>query len=309
MQLIRDPSPRYFPAAGSAVTIGGFDGLHLGHQALIARTVDLARDSGLAAVLISFEPLPREYLRRLAPPARLTTLRERMHILGNTGIDCFCALRFTENLRAISAEQFAALLREKFAVRHVVVGHDFRFGRDGAASAQSLRSDGARHGFSVDVLAPITQDGVRISSTAVRAALAGGDLAAARNLLGRAYTMCGRVIRGEQLGRTLGFPTANMRLGRRASPLDGIFAVRAHGATVGVRDGVASLGTRPTVGGTVPLLEVHLFDFAGDIYGDELCVEFIARLRSEQHFPSLETMQAQMHVDAAEARARLSAYD
>jgi riboflavin kinase / FMN adenylyltransferase len=188
-----------------------------------------------------------------------------------------------------------------------VVGHDFRFGRNGEATGPMLSEAGRRLGFEVDVVPPVLIDGVRVSSSLIRGALERGDLASARHLLGRPYSMIGRVVRGQELGRALGFPTANLRLGRKRSALQGIFAVRVRGVEgAGALPGVASLGTRPTVGGTVPVLEAHVFDFAGDLYGREIEVEFVAKLREEECFASLDELVKQMHIDAAQAREILN---
>jgi riboflavin kinase/FMN adenylyltransferase len=216
-------------------------------------------------------------------------------------------LRFGESLRNLTAEAFAQLLAGRLDARVVVVGHDFRFGRSGEATAAVLTAAGARLGFEVDVVDPVTLDGERISSSAVRTALARGDFAQARRWLGRPWSMRARVVAGERLGRGLGFPTANLPLERRRAPVAGIFAVRVHGVASAPLPGVASLGTRPTVGGVTTLLEVHVFDFSGDLYGRELEVEFAAKLRDEARFASLEALTAQMRCDAADARRILAA--
>jgi riboflavin kinase/FMN adenylyltransferase len=288
-------------------TIGAYDGLHLGHQALIERLAVHGAREGLPTVLLTFEPLPREYLQPQDPPARLTSLRERWRILSAGSLQALCLLRFGEALRNLSADSFARLLAQELGAHTVVVGHDFRFGRHGAATAQMLAEAGGRLGFAVDVVDPVQTDGERISSSAVRAALAGGDFAGARRLLGRPWSMRGRVARGEQLGRTLGFPTANLGLERARSPVHGVFAVRVHGVAGGALPGVASLGTRPTVAGTQPLLEAHVFDFSGDLYGREIEVEFAAKLRDEETFASLGALTEQMHRDASDARRILNA--
>lgn len=303
MELIRglpNLRPRH---QGSVVTIGTFDGIHPGHQALIQRLLEHGRELSRPAMMLTFEPMPREYLAADNPPARLTSWRERWRVLQRTGLSYVLQLRFGEALRNLSGEEFARLLAEVLKAPAVVIGHDFRFGRNGEATAEMLREAGRRLGFAVDVVPPVLVDGVRVSSSLVRSALERGDLEAARRWLGRPYSMIGRVVRGQQLGRDLGFPTANLRLGRKRSALQGIFAVRVHG--IGPQQalpGVASLGTRPTVGGTVPVLEVHLFDFTGDLYGREIEVEFVAKLRDEERFPSLEALVEQMHQDAAQAR-------
>ena len=234
-------------------------------------------------------------------------MRERWRLLAPLGIDYLWLLRFNEALRNLSAEGFAQLLVSELAPRLVVVGHDFRFARHGEATAPVLAEAGRRLGFEVDVLPAVTLEGERVSSSGVRAALARSDFVLARRWLGRPWSMRGRVQPGSRLGAQLGFPTANVPLERRRAPVNGIFAVRVHGVAGAARAGVASLGTRPTIGGTEALLEAHLFDFKGDLYGREIEVEFVARLRNEECFASLEALTEQMERDAAEARSILSA--
>jgi riboflavin kinase / FMN adenylyltransferase len=307
MELLRGAAELPGRHGGSVVTIGTYDGLHLGHQALIARTRELAARRREPAVLLTFEPMPREFLSPADPPARLTTLRERWRILSAAGPDYLWLLRFDEALRNLCAEDFAQLLVRYLRARVVVVGHDFRFARKGEATAAVLAAAGERLGFAVEVVPAVMLAGERISSSGVRAALACGDFTRAARSLGRAYSMRGRVIAGERLGRDLGFPTANIALGRRRAPVAGIFAVQVHGIAARPRPGVASLGTRPTVGGTEALLEAHVFDFDGDLYGREIEVEFAAKLRDEQRFATLEALESQMRRDAADARSILSA--
>src|ERR1700683_3801637 len=306
MQLVRGFSVGRELRSGSVLTIGAYDGLHLGHQALIARLRSHASALGAPAVLLTFEPMPREFLPPASPPARLTSLRERWRILAPLGLDALWLLRFGEALRNLSAADFAALVVRQLKPRVIVVGHDFRFGKSGEATAATLSAAGQRLGFEVDVLDPIMLEGERISSSAVRTALAAGDFASAARALGRPWSMRGRVIAGERLGRQLGFPTANLRLERRRSPVGGIFAVRVRGVAAGPLPGVASLGTRPTVDGRRPLLEAHVFDFAGDLYGREIEVEFAAKLRDEAYFASLAALTEQMHRDASQARRILN---
>ena len=302
MELIRGTHAVRPYAGACVVTIGTYDGLHLGHQALIGRTAAQAAQLALPAVLLTFEPMPREYLAPADPPARLTSLRERWRILAPSRLNYTWLLRFGEGLRNLSAQEFAEFLARDVRARQVVVGHDFCFGKGGAASTAMLAAAGERLGFEVEVLPAVTQGGERISSSGVRAALARADFAAAQRLLGRPYSMRGRVMRGSRLGRQLGFPTANLPLERRRAPLAGIFAVRVHGAGAGALAGVASLGTRPTIGGTEALLEAHVFDFSADLYGHEIEVEFAAKLRDEECFASLEALTAQMQRDAEAAR-------
>jgi len=307
MHLIRGLPPAGAQQGGLALTVGTYDGLHLGHQALLARLRGHAQQLGVPTVMVTFEPMPREYLTPENPPIRLTSLRERWRCLEHLQLDGLCVLRFGAATRSLSANEFANLLAERLRPAIVVVGHDFRFGRGGGGTAEELEAAGRRLGFAVDIVEPVTLAGERLSSSAVREALAAGDLARAERLLGRPYTMTGRVVRGEQLGRKLGFPTANVRFPHRRVPLAGIYAVRitVRGATGAPLNGVASIGTRPTVGGTEPWLEVHVFDFAADLYGREIAVEGVQFLRPELKFESLEAMVAQIHRDAAQARALL----
>jgi riboflavin kinase/FMN adenylyltransferase len=305
MELIRGLTNLRERHQGSVVTIGTFDGIHLGHQALLQRLCAHAAHESRPAMLLTFEPMPREYLMPEKPPARLTSWRERWRILGHCGLDFMCVLRFGEGLRNLPAEGFAALLATELRPHLVVVGHDFRFGRNGEATAPMLASAGERLGFGVQVVEPVRLDNARISSSGIREALARSDFDLARRWLGRPYSMTGRVVRGNQLGRQLGFPTANLRTGRRRVPVAGIFAIRVHGLSAVSLPGVASLGTRPTVAGGEMLLEAHLFDFAGDLYGREIEVEFVAKLRAEEHFATLDALVEQMQKDAADARRTL----
>ena len=306
MELIRGLGGAHRLAGGCVLTIGTYDGIHLGHQALLARLCEHAVRRAAAAVLMTFEPMPREYLSPDDPPARLTSLRERWRILSGTRLHYLWLLRFGEALRNLPGEAFAQLLARELHPRVVVVGHDFRFGRNGEATAAVLAAAGTRLGFDVDVLGPVTLEGERISSSGVRAALARGDFERARRWLGRPWSMRGRVMQGKRLGRDLGFPTANLPLERLRAPVAGIFAVRVHGVASAALPGVASLGTRPTIGGVEALLEAHLFDFSGELYGREIEVEFAAKLRDEASFPTLEALTAQMRRDAADARRILN---
>lgn len=307
MELIRGQVDLPHRHERCVVTIGTYDGLHLGHQALIAQLRSHAGRLAQPAVMLTFEPMPREFLSPADPPARLTTFRERWRILSSAGLEYLWLLRFDEPLRNLSSEDFARLLACRLRPSVVVVGHDFRFARKGEATAASLAAAGERLGFAVDVVPAVTVAGERVSSSGVRAALACADFARAGRWLGRPYSMRGRVIGGRRLGRGLGFPTANLALGRRRAPVAGIFAVQVHGVAGAALPGVASLGTRPTIGGGEALLEAHVFDFSADLYGREIEVEFAAKLRDEQRFATLEALTAQMHRDAADARRILNA--
>jgi len=310
MEIVRGLQGLSARHRGAAITVGSFDGIHLGHGALIARACALAAQAGKPAMMLTFEPLPREYLAPKDPPARLTDLRERWRVLERSDLQFLCVLRFDEQLRSLSGEQFVNLLSERFGASAVVVGQDFRFGRGGAGSVALLRAAADAGRFALELVPSVCIDDTRVSSSGVRAALAAGDFRTARDLLGRAYSMRGRVVEGEKLGRRLGYPTANIRMRRAKLPLSGIFAVRVRGVDAGnshtPRDGVASLGFRPTVGGTVPLLEAHVFDFDGSLYGREIEVEFVAKIRDEEKFANLDALVQQMHRDAAAARALLA---
>lgn len=293
---------------GCVATIGVFDGLHRGHRALLARVLDEARARVLPPLVFSFEPVPAEVLGRGPPPARLMRFREKAEALAAMGVERFYCPPFDRALEALPPEAFIErLLVRTLGVQAIVIGDDFRFGHRRAGGFEDLEAGGRRFGFSVTRMPSIAAGGVRVSSTAVRAALAAGDVAGATELLGHPYAMSGRVVRGRQLGRELGFPTANLRTGRRRSPVDGVFAVRVGGIAAAPLPAVASLGTRPTVDDGEPLLEVHVFDFADDLYGRRLTVEFVARLRGEARFPDLKALREQMELDAALARRVLAA--
>jgi riboflavin kinase/FMN adenylyltransferase len=292
---------------GCVLTIGNYDGVHRGHQEMIRLVKRRAEEFRCAATVLVFEPSSKEFIDPAGAPPRLTRWREKFLALASCGVERLVTLRFDDEMRCKTPQHFVEqLIVQGLGVRHMVVGDDFRYGTKAGGTIDSLRDAGCTHGFSVEQMAPFVFDGVRVSSTLVRERLEKGDYAGAARLLGRGYRMLGRVVHGEALGRTLGFPTANLRLLRRKSPIHGVLAVRVHGIEAGPRDGVASLGTRPTVNGIEPLLEVHVFDFAGDLYGRAIEVEFIAKLRDEEKFDSLDSMMVQMRADAALARELLS---
>lgn len=303
MELVRGLHNLRAEHRGSVATIGGFDGVHVGHQALLTALKQRADELRLPTTVISFEPNPREFFMGKAAPARLQRFREKFSTLAACGVDRFVCLHFDEALRSLTPTQFVEqIICAALDVRWLVVGHDFQFGRGREGSLANLRELGRIRGFGVDEFAPHLVSAERVSSTLIRRALTVGDLTRVTAMLGRPYAISGRVVHGEKLGRSLGFPTANLRMQRRLIPLSGVFAVRTSGAGLHAAASVASLGTRPVVNGVEPLLEVHVFDYDGDLYGQHLQIEFIARLRDELWFPSLEELTAQMHVDAAQAR-------
>jgi riboflavin kinase/FMN adenylyltransferase len=308
MRLYRtfDSLRRSPPTGPRAVAIGVFDGLHIGHQAILERARSVADELAGSSLVLTFEPTPKEFFSPATAPPRLTRFRERFELLEALGIDeLFCA-KFGA-VRDLTPRAFIdELLIAQLRARHVVVGDDFRFGADRSGTVAELRAFGARHGLAVSEVPPVFFKGERVSSTAIREALKRGDLTTARDMLGRNYSISGRVVRGLGLGRKLGFPTANVHLKRIQAPIDGIFAARVTGLGRAPLDGVASVGTRPTVGGGTPLLEVLIFDFNRDIYGRYITVHFVKRLREERHFPDLELLKRQMHVDVEAARAALA---
>ncbi|MCC5862852.1 MAG: bifunctional riboflavin kinase/FAD synthetase [Gammaproteobacteria bacterium] len=294
---------------GCIATIGAYDGVHLGHQEILRRVRERADERGVPSLVFSFEPIPREYFAADLPPPRLTRFRERAELFATAGIDWFFCPRFDARMQGIRSGEFIdRLLVGGIRPARVVIGDDFRFARNREGGLEELREAGSRNGFDVEQVGSVFVDGDRVSSTAIRAALQAGDLARAERMLGRPYRMSGRVVPGRRLGRELGFPTANVSPGRRSSPLSGIFAVRVYGLGAEALPGVASIGTRPTVEGDGQVvLETHLFDFSGDIYGRHIAVEFVARLRNEEKFASLPAMVEQMHRDCALAREILAA--
>lgn len=287
----------------SVVTIGNFDGVHLGHKALINRCIELSGVDTEVAV-VSFEPLPQAYFFPAQAPARLTAHKEKLELLEQSGVDLVWLMRFNHELAKLSAESFVkSVLVDALGATQVVVGRDFRFGKERAGNFELLKSLGVQLGFSVATVDDFKVDGSRVSSTAIRQMLAQGNFDGAEKFLGRRFTMQGEVIYGSQLGRKLGYPTANIKPGAEPCPLSGVFAVRTRmEKEVEWRDSVASLGTRPAVGGTDFLLEVHVFDFSAELYGQQIDVEFVAKIRDEEHFDSMNELVAQMKIDEAQAR-------
>jgi len=303
MRLFRDLPESRTPVA---LTIGNFDGVHLGHQALLRQSAEAAKARGITSAVMTFHPHPREVFDPVHAPARLSSLREKFAAIAATGIDHLYAPRFNTCFAKLSPEAFLDLLQHRLQVRWLLVGHDFRFGAKRAGDLDLLRRSANIRNMEVVVLENVLSAHERISSTSVRTALAAGDLVSAARMLGRPYAISGRVVHGRKLGRTLGFPTANISLTRRKPALSGVFAVRCKGirGLEGVANGVASLGTNPAVQvDGRPSLEVFLFDFSRDLYGQRLEVEFVAKLRDEMHFDSLDALTAQIRIDCDQARA------
>lgn len=282
----------------SVVTIGSFDGVHIGHQAILQQLKQAAERLQLPSVVMTFEPQPREYFSTERAPARLMRLREKIHTLLDFGIDHVVCLKFNRQLRNLSAEDFIdRVLVQGLAVDYLIVGDDFRFGCDRSGDFAMLTERGAQCGFEVMDTATVEADGKRVSSTLVREVVERGDFAKAAELLGRPFSISGVVGYGQQLGRRMGFPTANVQLNRFSAPLSGVFAVRVNVAGT-IYNGAANVGFRPTVGDfPKPILEVHLLDFDGDLYGQQISVEFVHKIREETKFASVEKLIATIERD------------
>jgi riboflavin kinase / FMN adenylyltransferase len=286
-----------------ALAIGSFDGVHVGHRAMLARVVGEARTRGLKAAALTFEPLPREFFTPRDAPPRISSLAEKLAALADTSIDLAWVERFDARFAAITAARFEERLARHYRARWVIVGPDFRYGARRQGDAASLVAAGARLGFAVEVLKAVTVDGARVSSTRVREALARADFDEAARLLGRRYAICGHVVHGRKRGRGMGFPTANVRLARPKAALTGIFAVKCFGVATRGLEGVASLGLNPAVQhGGPATLEAFLFDFSGDLYGRRISLEFVKKLRDEAHFASPDELAAQIRRDCDAAR-------
>lgn len=311
MRLVRHLSDLPFRQLkrGSVVSIGAFDGLHIGHRQLLCRVRTAATENRLPSVVMSFEPTPKEFFETNSPPARLMRFREKFEALAELGIDIFYCPRFSEAMRGIAADEFIrTILIQGLNARHIVVGEDFRFARRRAGGVEHLQRCSNALRLALEAVPSINVDGQRVSSTAIRGALKNGNVARATALLGRPYRMSGKIVQGRRVGRKLGFATANVDLRRRQSAVMGIYAVRVSGLGAGQLNGVASVGTRPTFDLSKPVLEVHLFDFDRQIYGDYIHVDFIAHLRDEVKFESIDELVAQMKVDAENARSILAVH-
>ena len=304
MELIRgfhNFRPRH---RGCVATIGAFDGVHRGHQAVLRQLIDKSREYGLPSTVVLFEPLPREFLAPDAAPPRLMSFREKFEAIRDLGIDRVVRIRFNDALRNMSADEFiTSLFVKNLGAKYIVVGDDLRFGRDRSGDFDLLRKYGARDGFDVMDTATLLHEGERVSSTRIREVLGQGDFALAEHLLGRPYSIAGRVIVGQQLGRTIGAPTANIQLRRLRSPLSGVFAVQVAGVSDSLLPAVANVGVRPTVGDlSKAILEVHLLDFDGDLYRRNIRVLFREKLRNEIKFDGIDALSEQISRDIAQAR-------
>ncbi|OQX39736.1 MAG: riboflavin biosynthesis protein RibF [Oceanospirillales bacterium LUC14_002_19_P2] len=306
MQLIRgfqniQPLPQ-----GCVATIGNFDGVHLGHQDILAQVREKAVSLNLPACVVLFEPQPREFFTGDKAPARVYTLRDKLEVLAVERVDTVLCLPFNEAFRSLTADEFIQkVLVDILAVRHLVVGDDFRFGCDRAGNFARLETAGQIYGFTVDHTRTVMQDNARVSSTRIRQALGASDFVGVNTLLGRTWLISGKVSHGQRLGRSMGVPTANIVLKRKSLPVRGVFAVRVHGLDQ-VYSGVANIGTRPTVAGQGARLEVHLLDYQGDLYGRRIQVEFLHKIRDEQSFPSIADLKAAIADDIVQARALLN---
>lgn len=296
MQVFRHIAPSATPVA---LTIGNFDGVHRGHQAILARLRERAAVADMVPAVMTFEPHPREFFSPATAPARLTSLREKLELFAEAGIDRVYLCRFNKKFADISASDFMQEILRRMNARLILVGDDFRFGAGRAGGLDELR----QQGLGVESLPDVTVEGERVSSTAIRQALAAGDLGRAESLLGRPYSISGHVAHGDKLGRQLGYPTANIYMLHDRPPLFGIYAVKLSGLGAQSLPGVASLGVRPTMKDNgKPLLEVHLFDFDLDIYGRHVRVHFLKKLRDEAKFPNLEALKRQIAADEQAAR-------
>jgi len=305
MELIR--GIRHFRPEhrGCVATIGAFDGVHLGHQAVLRQLIAKGVEMGLPSTVVLFEPLPREFFSPNDAPARLMSFREKFDALRDLGIDRVLRIRFTPEFRDMTANEFIhTLFVAGLGVKYIVVGDDLRFGRNRSGDFELLRKFGKVDGFEVVDTSTLKITDERVSSTRIREVLAEADFALAERLLGRPYSIFGRVIVGQQLGRTIGTPTANVELHRLRAPLSGVFAVEVYGAADGMCLGVANVGVRPTIGDlSKAILEVHLLNFNQNIYGRKIRVVFRKKLRDEAKFDGLDALTAQIAVDIDQARS------
>ncbi|MFN3712587.1 MAG: bifunctional riboflavin kinase/FAD synthetase [Alcanivoracaceae bacterium] len=307
MELIRGLHNLRPAHRGGVATIGNFDGVHIGHRRILDQVIAEARQRQVPATVILFEPQPAEFFAPDKSPPRLMTLRDKLRALRRAGVDQVLCCRFDQRFRSQSAAQFVDnLLVTGLGIRYLVVGDDFRFGADRCGDFAYLRDAGQRYGFGVSDTPTCEIDAERVSSTRIRAALQQGNLQRAAALLGHPYAISGRVRHGDKRGRQLGVPTANLAMQRVQSPVAGVYAVRVNGAGLSGAPAVANVGTRPTVDGVDNRLEVHLLDFAGDLYGRHLEVQFLHFLRAEKKFDGLDALVTAIQADIGNARAFFS---
>ena len=304
MKLALGLHSKNLPPKACVATIGNFDGVHLGHRAVITRLVECGKTMSLPVCVVLFEPQPREFFDPEGAPPRLMRVREKIDRLAELPIDYVVILRFNQTIAKLSPEAFIKnVLVDALQVRHLVIGDDFRFGYRRMGDFALLQREGAKFGFSLEDTPSVTMDGLRISSTLIREALTQGSPEEAARLLGKPYEVCGRVIHGQKRGRTIGFPTANVLMQRKNPPVKGVFAVTMRGFGPKPIPGVANVGVRPTVSGdNTFLLETHLMDFSGDLYGHKVEVEFHTKLRDEQQFNNLSELQKQIEKDIESTR-------
>lgn len=311
MKLIRGINHIQPLLSGCVLTIGNFDGVHLGHCHVLQKLIETAKGLSLPSVVMIFEPQPLEFFRQDKAPARLTNFREKYHHIKALGIDHLLCVKFSQSIANLDPQEFIEkILVRLLGVRYLVVGDDFRFGKARAGDLAMLSGAGQRHGFAVTSAESFCHDDLRISSTEIRTLLANSEFLLAERMLGRAFSMQGRVSYGQQLGRTIGFPTANIAIKRQVSPVSGVFVVKVEGdfslcktkANAKIRYGIANLGSRPTVNGRLPRLEVHLFELNCMLYGKRLTVTFLHKLRAEQKFNGLSALKTQINKDAVAAR-------
>ncbi|NKB65040.1 MAG: bifunctional riboflavin kinase/FAD synthetase [Gammaproteobacteria bacterium] len=312
MQIVRSINALNLCQNGCVLTIGNFDAVHVGHQKILKQLAHQGEKLGIPVVVMTFDPTPQEYFQKADASARLTAIGSRFFQLKECGVGIMLALKFNRTLARTSADDFIKMyLVEKLKVKYLLVGDDFRFGEGRKGNYDLLSQAAAKFGFHIDRFDTVSHRGRRVSSTYVRELLSGGELGEARQLLGRRYSMMGRVLHGDKRGRQWGFPTLNLAI-KHTPPMTGVFVVRISGIGASRIHGVANLGRRPTVDGLKMLLEIHLFDFAEEVYGERVCVEFIEKIRNERKFDSFDALKDQIAKDCVAAKVlaqNLSARD
>ncbi len=306
MEIIRGLHNLHSKLRGNVISIGNFDGVHRGHQLIIEQLRKKAKEHNVPATLITFHPSPQEYFASASAPAKLTQFRDKMELLSKYGVDRVVCLPFNQKLAALTAHEFIhTILIQGLDARYIVIGDDFRFGKNRAGDFALLKSEGKKHNFEVDKTPTFRLDEQRVSSTRIREKLAAGDLMQTKELLGRTFHVSGRIVHGDKRGRTIGFPTANIRLKEQIAPTNGVYAVKITGLEKEY-SGVANIGIRPTVGGSLYLLEIHIFNFDQDIYHQRLHINFEYFIRPEQRFDGFDALVAQIEKDSETAKKALA---